>query len=142
MRVIVVAGFVLAALATTVSAQGHAQVYTVSTGTNSAGSTTVSNMRGYVEEVVLALPAGATTALVRVGATNTIGGPMVWLATNLLTATKTFYPRFDSTDAAGVALTSDPPQRFFAWGNDLKVFVSSANPTGKVWKVNIKVSDR
>ena len=142
MRAIVVAGFVLAALATTVSAQGHAQIYPVSTGTNNAGSATVSNMRGYVDQIVLALPSGATSALVRVGATNSFGGPITWLATNTVTATKAFRPRIDGTDAAGAALTSDPPGRYFAWGDDIKVWVTSASPTGKVWSVKITVSDQ
>jgi hypothetical protein len=118
------------------------QIIEVTTGTNGVGATTVKSVRGYIDQIVLELPAGGTrTGLVSVIATPTIGAA-VTLASATISTTTLIRPRFYETSTAGagvdVASTNAASWRYMAWGDTVTVNVSAADPTNVTWRVGIK----
>jgi hypothetical protein len=132
-----------AAVLLAVCAYGKPQheTITVTTGTNDTGTATLTTLSGYVDEIVLEIPAGtAVTGTVAVTASPPIGSA-VTLASKTIAATALIRPRLDGTDTAGSALTSDPPGRYLSYGDTITATVSSANTTGLTWRVWIKYDD-
>jgi hypothetical protein len=112
----------------------------LATGTNTTATTGTTAISGYIDEIVLELPTGATTGIVAVTATPTVGAA-VTLAGKNLSATQLVRPRFDGTDTAGTALSSDPPGRYMSASDKITATVTAASNTGKTWRVFIKYDD-
>jgi hypothetical protein len=60
-------------------------------------------------------------------------GNTVTLANKTIDATALIRPRIDGTDTNGAALSSDPPGRYYSYGDTFTVSVLDANTTGKTW---------
>ncbi len=131
-----------AGLLTAACAWGRPQQATLSlaTGTNTTATTSTTAISGYIDEIVMELPTGATTGIVAVTATPTVGAA-VTLAGKNLSATQLVRPRLDGTDTAGGALTSDPPGRYMSASDKITATVTAASNTGKTWRVFIKYDD-
>jgi hypothetical protein len=114
----------------------------VTTGTNDTGTTTISSIYGYVDEIALKLPTGtAVTGTVAVVATQK-SGATVTLASKTITATTIIRPRLDGTTSAGAVNSTNAPDRYLSWGDSVACTVTSANTTGLTWKVYIKACDK
>jgi hypothetical protein len=118
------------------------KIIEVATGANGAGQTSDKTVRGYIDQIVLELPAGGVrTGLVSVIATPTIGAA-VTLASATITSTTLVRPRFYETSIAGAAVdtasTNAASWRYMAWGDIITVTVTNANPTNVTWRVGIK----
>jgi len=111
-------------------------------GNATAKTTAVANVSGYVDEVIVSVvgggsitgdvsvsyaPLGGAAAAVTMAASNTVVGSYTWR------------PRVDTTDSAGVALTSDPPTRY-ALSGETVTFVVTGSPTNKTWRADIKLA--
>ena len=116
------------------------QTVSIATTTNAFGSTTVTDISGYIDEIVLELPSGALTGTVAVAVTPPVGSAIT-LASKAITATTLVRPRLDATDAAGSAVTGDETWRYLSFGDSIACSVTTANVTGKVWRVWIKWDD-
>ena len=115
--------------------------FSLTTGTNTTATAGTTAISGYIDEIVLELPSGATaTGAVAVTATPIVGAAFT-LASKTISATQLVRPRFDGTGTDGTALTSDPPGRYMSAGDKLTATVSSADPTGLTWRVFIKFDD-
>ena len=137
------AGLMACVLVVAVDAKPKAEVFTIpNTTTNSTGSVTLTGVSGYIDEIITELPSGtAVTGVVTVVATPVLGDPVV-LATNTITADKTFRVRLDGTDSAGAALTNEPQTvRYMAIGDVLTYTLHSANTTNLAWRVLVKWDD-
>jgi hypothetical protein len=137
-KLVIIAGASLMACACLAGPQ-HV-TFNLATGTNDTATTTTTAISGYIDEIVLELPAGATSGVVSVTATPVVGAA-VTLASKTITATQLVRPRLDGTDTAGTALTSDPPWRYMSAGDKITASVASASHTGKTWRVYIKYDD-
>lgn len=136
---VVCAAYLVAACA--VHAAPQYVTLSIASGTNIAGTATSSAIAGWIDEVILELPSGATTGTVSVTATPPVIGSAVTIASKAISATTTIRPRFDGTTSAGVANTSDPPERYMAFGDLITATLSVASHTGKTWRVTIKYDD-
>ena len=118
------------------------RIIEVATGTNGAGQVTDKSVRGYIDQIVLELPAGGSrTGTVSVVATPTIGSA-VTLASATITETTLIRPRVYTTGADGsgvdVSATNAAAWRYMAWGDVITVTVTNASPTNVTWRVGIK----
>ena len=114
--------------------------FSLATGTNDTATAGTTAISGYIDEIVLELPAGATSGAVSLTATPVVGAA-VTLASKTISATQLVRPRLDGTDTAGTALTSDPPGRYMSAGDKLTALVASASHTGLTWRVFVKFDD-
>jgi hypothetical protein len=111
-------------------------------GNSTVQTVTTANVVGYVEEITVSVVGGVVTGFCEVAYLPADGvSGAVQLGTNSVTASKTYRPRVDATDAVGDALTSDPPVRYYLYGDTLR-FIVSASPTNKTWRADIKLSNR
>jgi len=114
-------------------------------GTNGTCLLVVTNneIRGYVEEVLMDAPAAGVTGRVAVYVQPPIATmATINIATQAVSADVVIRPRVDATDIAGVALTSDPPQRYYLWGETVYMSVTNISvSTGITWTVIIKMSE-
>ena len=116
-------------------------IFTLTPGTNATDSAGTTAISGYIDEIVLEFPSGVIgTGAVAVTATPIIGSAAT-LASATISATKLTRPRVDGTDTGGNALTNDPPGRYMSAGDKITAALSSAAPTGQVWRVLIKYDD-
>ena len=112
----------------------------LATAAGTAATGTVSDVRGYVEEVFVAVSDGISTGAVTVVVDPAVGAS--WnLATNSVIGEKRWRPVVDRTTVAGVALTSDVPVRPLIDGESIIVTVSGS-PTNKTWYCIIKFNDK
>jgi hypothetical protein len=111
--------------------------FSLATGTNVTATANTTALSGYIDEIVLELPSGATTGILSVTATPVVGSA-VTLATKTISATTLIRPRLDGTDTGGSALTSDPPGRYMSAGDKITATVTAASVTGKTWRVFVK----
>lgn len=112
----------------------------LTTGAGTAATGTVSDVRGYVEEVFIAVSDGVSTGAVTVVVDPAIGAD--WnLATNSVIGEKRFRPVVERTTVAGVDLTNDTPVRPLIDGEKIVVTVSGS-PTNKTWYCIIKFNDQ
>lgn len=129
----------LATLACVAVAEPTDEPIYLAMGAATAGTQTISNIRGYVDTVYVAVSDGASTGTVLIAIvpldTNVSA---INIATSSVTASKAWYPVIDRTDTAGTALTSDPPSRYSLAGDSLRMIVSGS-PTGVTWRATIKV---
>lgn len=111
----------------------------ISTGTNSTGTASNQTFSGYIDEIIVPLPAESATGTVTVAAYPPAGSS-VTLATKHISATQLFRPRIDGTDTAGTDLTNDPPSRYMSIGDSFQFTVADAT-TGLTWRAIIKFDD-
>jgi len=111
----------------------------ITMGTSTGGTQTLENVRGYIDSVDVSVSDGVSTGDVVVAyvPTDTLISA-VSVATNAVTGTKTFRPRVDGTDIAGVDLSSDPPEPYMVAGDGVR-FTVTGSPTGKTWKATIRL---
>lgn len=141
-KAIILAAAGLMACAIVAQARPQGKEYSVNTGTNATGSVTLSDVSGYVDEIICQIPAGtAVTGTVAVVATPPIGAAVTLATKANMTANTLFRTRLDGTSNAAVALDSDPPGRFLAIGDAIVYTVSAANTTGLTWRVYVKWDD-
>ena len=115
--------------------------FSLATGNTNTATTSTTAISGYIDEIVLELPSGATaTGAVAVTATPPIGAALT-IASKTISATQLVRPRFDGTGTDGTALTDDPPGRYLSYGDTITATITSADPTGLVWRVRIKYDD-
>lgn len=134
-------------LALTLARAAHAgfksELIEVSVNANTYGSTTVSVPGGYVEEIMLTVPAASATGTVAVLANRPLSGiTAITLATNVVTAELVVRPAVDFTDATGGALASDPPRRPLLYGETITMTVTNASATNAIWRAYIKMSEQ
>jgi hypothetical protein len=141
MRRIIAALLLVAGIA---SAGGfNARTIDVPVNANTYGSTTVKDVSGYVEEILVDVPGTSQTGTVSVIATrSTASIAALSLATNVVTADYIVRPVVSSTDGTGGALTSPAPRRPLLWGETVTVVVTNASTTNVTWSVVIKTSDQ
>jgi len=115
----------------------------VTTITNTtSGTNTINNLRGYVDEIHVSVSDGSSTGTVWLAYVPLDGiTPAVNIATGVVTAAKVWRPRLDGTDIAGVALTSDAPDRVMLAGESLRLIVTGS-VTSRVWTATIKLDKR
>jgi len=140
MRKQLIIGAAVAMLAACACAMPQSITLSAACGVNSAGTSQVVRVSGYVDEIVLELPSGCLTGTVVVTATPIVGAA-VTLATKTITATSLIRPRLDGTDTGGSALSSDPPGRFLSALDAFVATVSDANAKNGTWRVFIKFDD-
>ena len=116
---------------------------TVTTATNTtAGTNTINNLRGYLDEIHVSCSDGNSTGTVYLAYVPTDGiTPVVNVATGSVVAAKLWRPSVDRTDIAGVDLTNDPPSRPMLAGESLRMIVTGS-PTNKTWTATIKLDER
>ena len=113
---------------------------TVTTGTNATAVVTESiTNKGWIETIDLeVIPAGSTATHPVVANTTPSTLANVTLATKTdCAADLAFRPRFDGTDTAGSALTSDPPTRYMQSGL-VVLSVTNASATNLSFKAVVK----
>ena len=109
----------------------------IAMGAATTGTQTVENIRMEIDSVTVSVSDGSSTgAVVVTYAPLDTAMASVNIATNSVTAEKTWRPRVDGTDVAGVALTGDAPGRFLLIG-DTASFVVSGSPTGVTWRCTL-----
>ncbi len=110
---------------------------TIETGGNTHGKATNTVIRGYVHEIRIDMPAGATGTYSVVFSPES-GLTDVDLATNnTATADQTFRPRYDGTEIGGDPLTSDPPWRYAVINGNVIFSVTNASATNLTHKAEI-----
>jgi len=110
--------------------------------TQTAGTGTLSNVSGYLEDIQVLVTDGVSTGVVSIALLrpdSTVGVSVI--CTNTVTDEKLFRPCVDFTDAGGTALTSDPPRRWFLWGETVRMIITGS-PTNKTWRMRVKTADR
>jgi len=134
---------IIAAAALAAHAGFRYDVIEVSVNANTYGSTTISTPYGYVEEVILTVPAASATGTVAVIANRVLSGVSALnLATNVVTAQLIARPSVDFTDATGGAITADPPRRPLLYGETVTMTVTNSSATNLIWRAVIKMSDQ
>jgi hypothetical protein len=131
----------VAVMAACAMADPRTATLSAATGTNTTATSNTLRIEGYVDEIILELPSGATSGRVSVAAQPLIGGAVV-IATNTLSVTTRIRPRIDGTDTTGSGLTSDPPDRYLSCGDAFTATVTGADVTGKTWRVSVRFDDR
>lgn len=114
----------------------------VSTNVAMAGTNlvqaTLYNVSGYLDEILVSANDATSVASVAVYAVPPdTYATAVTVATNEVTASKLFRPRFDGTGTDGAALGSDPPGRVLLYGETIIVRVANTG-TNVVWTFRIK----
>ena len=115
-------------------------VTVTATATNAATAVTETNtkVRGEIQEIFIDL-ATATTATVVIAVSPEVSTMTGYnLFSGGVSADTRLRPRFDGTDAAGAALTSDDPWPAVIVGDTITVTASGFDSTNKVVKVIIK----
>ena len=116
-------------------------LFTTATNTT-AGTNTINNLRGYVDEIHVSVSDGLSTGTVYLAYVPVDGiTPAVNIATGVVTAAKVWRPRLDGTDIAGAALTGDPPARVMLAGESLRMIVTGS-VTSRVWTATVKLDKR
>ena len=137
---IIAVGLLIAALSAYAGDVSREILTLTATSTNKATAVTASStkIRGEILDIYVDL-ATATTGTVSVVVDpelSTMANITLLSVTN--TADGVYRPRFDVTDAAGAALTSDEPVPFLAIGDTITATGSNFDATSKVVKVVIK----
>ena len=116
-------------------------VSTYQTVTNTPVTVDVSGLRGQVIEIKVDAAVYAPTSLVSVVAipedTTFATVTLVSVQTNMV-AEVVARPRFDATDNEAAALTSDPPEPFVAYRDDIRLTVDTSASTNLVYKMLVK----
>lgn len=118
------------------------EIISVTSWTNAATAvtTTNTNIRGWIDtidfDVITAGTTGTLTVAVSPESSTLVS---VTLATETACAAdKSYRPRFDGTDTAGSALTSDDPWPYAVCGDAVTFTVSDCSATGITFEAVIK----
>lgn len=113
---------------------------TQTTVTNTFGGD--KGIKGKLDTLTVSASDQAITANVAVAYTPLDGyAPNVNIATNDVVGTKTWRPRYDGTDTAGAALTSDPQDnKLILTSEQLQVIVAGSD-TSVTWRVTLKMDE-
>ena len=103
---------------------------------------TNSNIRGWVEEIVIDVVSATTTGDLTVAVSPPLGTDETIYDKDDLAADVTVRPRLDGNDAAGAALTNDPPWRKTVVGDDIILTLENVSATSTVFNVSIKYEKR
>jgi fructose-1,6-bisphosphatase len=100
---------------------------------------TLAGVFGKIVEVQFSCSDGVSTGTVALAYVPLDGlNAAVNISTGTVAGVKIFRPTVDSTDIAGVDLTSDSPGCFYISGETLRLIVAGS-PTNKTWRATIKV---
>jgi len=116
---------------------------TITSSTAGATNTvyaTNSNVRGYIEEIIIDTPAANTTGdlTIAVSPSLSTASDFTLFDTNGLAGDYFLRPRFDGNDADGTILTSDNLWRKAVVGEDIILTLEQCTNTGLVFNVLIK----
>jgi hypothetical protein len=107
-------------------------------GATTAGTQTVSRIKGYLDAVYVSVSDGASTGTVSLAIIPLdTGVDAITVVSGSVTNNAPFRPRVDGTDTAGIALTGDPPWRYPIPAGDSLRFIVSNSPTGVTWRATI-----
>jgi hypothetical protein len=137
MRRILIAAICLVAVAAI--ARPRQTVIAVAVGTNSVGSATEKTITGYIDEIVIEKPEGATSADITVKAAQPMGNEHTF-ADKTVSATTLIRPRMKATTADGTEIGTNV-LRYMTLSDAWTVAVTNSDPTGVVWRVWIKYED-
>ena len=104
------------------------------------GTSTVANVRGFVEEIYCDSPSAVTGNVVVSYQPVISTMAAVTMATNMVSSDTIWRPAYDRTDVKATALTSDQPGRYCLAGETVK-FVVTESPTNLTWKLYLKTSE-
>ena len=97
----------------------------------------VSNVRGYVDTVYISTASGSSTGTVTLAIVPKDDQTTATsIATGTATGSKVWRPVVDRTAVAGTDLGSDPPGRFIAVGDTLRLIMVNSD-TGITWTATI-----
>ena len=121
-------------------AKPKAYTFDSPTGSATAITNTFKGISGSINEIVVAVSDAASTGNVAVAYIPRDGySAAVNMATNDVTATKSFKPRLDGTDTAGVVLSNASlTEQHTLVGEQVRVIVTGS-PTGVIWRTTIKI---
>jgi hypothetical protein len=107
-----------------------------------AGTATINNLDGWIEEIVVTCSDNASTGVVAVTvAPGDYTNSAVSLATGTATAEKRWRPRVDSTTVAGADNTGDAPVRFIIKDETISFAISASESSNVTWRCRIKYDD-
>lgn len=135
----------IALLAVVCFAEPKAYVLNIPMGTNTTVTSTFGGDKGIVgklDTIMVSVSDNASTGVVQIAydpmdayASN------VEIATNVVTASKTWRPRYDGTDINGAALSNDTlDNKLLLVGESVAVTISGS-PTGVNWRVTLKMDE-
>jgi hypothetical protein len=139
MRRILIAVFCIAGLAAVAFARPRQTEIEVAVGASTGGSATEKTITGYIDEIVIEKPEGATSADITVKAAQPMGNEHTF-ADKTVSATTLIRPRMKATTADGTEIGTNV-LRYMTLSDAWTVAVTNSNPTGVVWRVWIKYED-
>jgi hypothetical protein len=134
-----IAALCIAGLAAVAFARPRQTEMKVAVGVKTGGSATEKTITGYIEEIVVEKPAGATSADITLKVTQPMGNEIT-LADKTFTATTLIRPRLKATTADGTELGTNAVQ-YLSLSDVWTLSVTNSNPTGVTWRVWIKYDD-
>jgi hypothetical protein len=113
----------------------------IALGNGTGGTNTTQAISGYIEEVQVTCSDVLQTGSVFVAIIPAdLTAASINIATNAVIGSKLWRPRVDATSLLGVDLTSDPPVRYFVFGDTVRFIVTESTATNKTWSCRIKTS--
>ena len=111
-----------------------------STATNAATTVYVtnSNVKGWIEEIVIDVVSAVTTGDLTIAVQPQLGTAETIYDKDKVAADLTIRPRLDGSDAAGSALTNDVPWRKTVVGDSIVLTYENCNATSRTVNVSIK----
>jgi len=107
-----------------------------------AGTNTVGNVDGWIEEIVVTCSDNASSGTVNVAyAPGDYTNTAVSVATGIATAEKRWRPAVYLTTVAGVNLSSNEPSRFIIKDEIITFTMSLCSSSNKTWRCRIKYDD-
>ena len=129
--------FVLLGVACLAGGLNSKKLTCTTTSGNVTNSTT--SVRGWIERIEIDFVTALTTSDVDVVYSPELStlSDITLYSANDVDADTIVYPRIDTTDTAGSALTTDPPARFAACGGTIKLITSNSDQTNRVINAQI-----
>jgi hypothetical protein len=113
----------------------------IALGNSTGGTNTTQAVSGYIEEVQVTCSDVLQTGSVFVAIVPAdVTASAINIATNAVVGSKLWRPRVDATSLLGADLTSDPPVRYFVFGDTVQFIVTASTATNKTWSCRIKTS--
>jgi len=132
------------AVASVAIAQPRLRKQAITTGALTAGTNTITDVAGYLDEIEVFVSNGTSTGLVTVtiGPTDSTASTVAAynIATNTVTDSKRWRPRLDVTNVGGDDLTGDAPSKVLLIGDTI-TWVISGSQTSVTWRIRIKYDD-
>lgn len=113
----------------------------IALGNGTGGTNTTQALTGYIEDVQVTCSDASVTGSVFVSIVPAeANAAAINIATNEVVGAKLWRPRVDATSLLGADLTSDPPVRYFVFGDTVKFIVTDSTATNKTWTCRIKTN--